>query len=288
MLLRGAPGSGKTMLARRLPGLLPPLEREEAILVTKIHGALAPLQTPIITERPFRAPHHTASAAGLLGGGSPPRPGEVSLAHGGVLFLDELPEFERRCLESLRQVLEERQIAVARARATCVFPADFQLVAAANPCPCGWRESDRRDCRCHDGDVTRYMARVSGPLLDRIDLHVGVRPVDWCDLDASGASAPTSAAVRERVAAARRRQRRRGVVSNARIPDGALDALVRATPEARQLLGRAVDRLGLSARAARRILRVARSVADLAGEVDTGPRAMGEALGYRTNDPALS
>jgi magnesium chelatase family protein len=275
------------MLARRLPGLLPPLGREEAILVTKIHGAVTPLQTPIITERPLRAPHHTASAAGLLGGGSPPRPGEVSLAHGGVLFLDELPEFDRRCLESLRQVLEERRVVVARARATCVFPADFQLVAAANPCPCGWRESGRRDCRCHDGDVARYMGRVSGPLLDRIDLHVGVRPLAWCELDAPGPNGPTSAAVRERVMAARRLQRRRGFVSNARIPDGALDELVRATPEARHLLGCAMDRFGLSARAARRILRVARTVADLAGDAEAGPSAMGEALGYRTDAPAL-
>jgi magnesium chelatase family protein len=288
VLLRGAPGSGKTMLARRLPGLLPPLEREEAILVAKIHGAVAPLQMPIITERPLRAPHHTASAAGLLGGGSPPRPGEVSLAHGGVLFLDELPEFDRRCLESLRQVLEERQVVVARARATCVFPADFQLVTAANPCPCGWRHSDRRDCRCHDGDVARYMARVSGPLLDRIDLHVDVRPVRWCELDAADPNGPTSASVRQRVAAARSRQQRRGVVSNARIPDGALDALVRTTPEARRLLGRAVEGLGLSARAARRILRVARTIADLAGEAETTPHAMGEALGYRTDTPGPS
>ncbi|HEY5658974.1 MAG TPA: YifB family Mg chelatase-like AAA ATPase, partial [Myxococcota bacterium] len=215
LLLRGAPGSGKTLLARRLPHLLPPLEREEAIVVTKIHGAVSPLRRPIVTERPLRAPHHTASAAGLLGGGSPPRPGEVSLAHGGVLFLDELPEFDRRCLESLRQVLEERRVVVARARATCVFPADFQLVAAANPCPCGWRESGRRDCRCHDGDVARYMARVSGPLLDRIDMHVRVRPVRWCELDAADRCGPTSATVRERVAAARRVQTRRGVACNA-------------------------------------------------------------------------
>jgi magnesium chelatase family protein len=212
----------------------------------------------------------------------------VSLAHGGVLFLDELPEFDRRCLESLRQVLEERRVVVARARATCVFPADFQLVAAANPCPCGWRESGRRDCRCHDGDVARYMARVSGPLLDRIDLHVGVRPMAWCELDAAGPNGPTSASVRERVAVARELQRRRGFVSNARIPDGVLDELVRATPEARRLLGCAMDRFGLSARAARRILRVARTVADLAGDAEAGPHAMGEALGYRTDAPALS
>jgi magnesium chelatase family protein len=282
LLLRGAPGAGKTMLARRLADLLPQLEREEALVVTKIHGALAPLETPIITERPFRAPHHTASAAGLLGGGSPPRPGEVSLAHGGVLFLDELPEFDRRCLESLRQVLEEGRVVVARASATCVFPADFQLIAAANPCPCGWRESGRRDCRCDDGAVARYLARVSGPLLDRIDLHVAVRPVAWRALDGAAAPGATSAAARERVAAARRRAQRRGLASNARIPDGALDDQVDATPDARRLLGRAVDRFGLSARCARRVLRVARTVADLAGEARTGPRAVGEALSYRT------
>jgi len=282
LLLRGAPGAGKTMLARRLADLLPPLEREEALVVTKIHGALAPLETPIITERPFRAPHHTASAAGLLGGGSPPRPGEVSMAHGGVLFLDELPEFDRRCLESLRQVLEEGRVVVARASATCVFPAAFQLAAAANPCPCGWRESGRRDCRCDDGAVARYLARVSGPLLDRIDLHVAVRPVEWRALDAGTAPGTTSAEARARVVAARRCAQRRGLASNARIPDGTLDDQVAATPEARRLLGRAVDRFGLSARGARRVLRVARTIADLAGEARTGPRAVGEALSYRT------
>jgi magnesium chelatase family protein len=282
LLLRGAPGAGKTMLARRLADLLPPLEREEALVVTKIHGALAPLETPIITERPFRAPHHTASPAGLLGGGSPPRPGEVSLAHGGVLFLDELPEFDRRCLESLRQVLEEGRVVVARASATCVFPAAFQLAAAANPCPCGWRESGRRDCRCDDGAVARDLARVSGPLLDRIDLHVAVRPVEWRALDAGATPGTTSAEARARVVAARRLARRRGLPSNARIPDGSLDDQVAATPEARRLLGRAVDRFALSARGARRVLRVARTIADLAGEARTGPRAVGEALSYRT------
>lgn len=282
LLLRGAPGAGKTMLARRLAGLLPPLTREEAIAVTRIHGAAAPLETPIVNERPFRAPHHTASAAGLLGGGSPPRPGEVSLAHGGVLFLDELPEFDRRCLESLRQVIEERRVVVARAHATCVFPADFQLVAAANPCPCGWRESGRRDCRCDDGAVARYLARVSGPLLDRIDLHVTLQPVEWRALAAPDPRSPDSSSVRERVLAARRLQDRRGVAPNARIPDGALDDLVCATGEARQLLGRAVDRFALSARAARRVLRVARSIADLAGDTRVGPHAVAEGLGYRS------
>lgn len=279
MLLRGAPGSGKTLLARRLPGLLPPLDRDGALEVTKIHGAAGLLPAAALAQRPFRAPHHTASAAGLLGGGNPPRPGEVSLAHRGVLFLDELPEFERRALESLRQVLETRQVVVARAGATCVFPADFQLVAAANPCPCGWLGSHWRDCRCDEGRVARYLARISGPVLDRIDLHVNVQPVRWREL-AAGAAAGESAAVRERVAAARRLQARRGA-DNARLPDAALDAAVAATPDALALLGRAVDALRLSARAARRVLRVARSAADLAGDARTGPEAVAEALGFR-------
>jgi magnesium chelatase family protein len=183
LLLRGAPGTGKTMLARRLSGFLPPLTFDEALEVTRVHGAAGLLDTPVLASRPFRAPHHSASPAGLLGGGNPPRPGEVSLAHHGVLFLDELPEFDRRCLESLRQVLEERRVVIARAGHRCNFPADFQLVAAANPCPCGWRGSTRRDCRCDDGAVSRYASRISGPLLDRIDLHVDVEEVDWSDLD---------------------------------------------------------------------------------------------------------
>ena len=280
LLLRGAPGAGKTMLARRLPGFLPPMRFDEALEVTKIHGVVGAQSEPLRTERPFRAPHHTASPAGLLGGGSPPRPGEISLAHGGVLFLDELPEFDRRCLEALRQVLEERRIAIARARSSCVFPADFQLVAAANPCPCGWRHSGQRDCRCDDGSVARYTARISGPLLDRIDLHVTLQPVPWRTLSRSGASGQTSAALRAQVVEARRRQRRRSGCANARLPDGRLEASVQATPEAMQLLGRAVDGFGLSARGARRVLRVARTVADLGGEAVTGPDAMAEALSF--------
>ena len=285
-LLRGAPGSGKTMLARRVPGFLPALDFGEALEVTRIHGAAGRIggDGPLAVERPFRAPHHTASTAGLLGGGSPPSPGEVSLAHRGVLFLDELPEFNRRTLEALRQVIEERRIVVARARASCTFPAHFQLIAAANPCPCGWRGSGRRDCRCDDGAVARYASRISGPLFERFDLHVAVSPVAWRDLD-SPRSGPTSAAVRERVIEARRVQARRaaraGWRCNAEIPDAEIDALVAATPEARRLLGRAVERLGLSARAARRVLKVARTVADLRGESRTGPEALAEALGYR-------
>jgi magnesium chelatase family protein len=293
LLLRGPPGAGKTLLARRLPGLLPPLGFEEALEATRVHGAAGRLvgPPPVLTERPFRAPHHTASPAGLMGGGNPPRPGEVSLAHRGVLFLDELPEFGRRSLESLRQVLEERRVVVARAGVSVVFPAHFQLVAAANPCPCGWRFSGARDCRCNPGAVARYTNRLSGPLLDRIDLHVPVQPVAWKDLEgaAQGVSSPEASA---RVIAARRRQERRlaglgaagAPATNGEIPDPALEALVRATPDARQLLGRAVDRLHLSARAARKVLRVARTVADLAGEPEVGPRDVAEALGYRAEE----
>jgi magnesium chelatase family protein len=282
-LLVGAPGAGKTMLARRLPGFLPPLTRDEAIEVARIHGSVAPLDAPLASQRPFRAPHHTASAAGLIGGGRPPQPGEVSLAHRGVLFLDELPEFERRALESLRQVLEDHRVLLVRAGRHVTFPADFQLVAAANPCPCGWLGSGRRDCRCDDGQVARYRSRISGPLLDRIDLHLQVRPVAWADLESDPAPGAASAAMRARVARARERQAQRGAIANARLPDASLDVQVDATAEARALLGRAVDGFGLSARAARRVLRVARTIADLAGDARTGAPAVAEALGFRTD-----
>lgn len=292
LLLVGPPGAGKTMLARRLPALLPPLSFDEALDVTRIHGAAwrtnhAGDAGGLISTRPFRAPHHSASPAGILGGGNPPHPGEVSLAHGGVLFLDELPEFERRVLESLRQVLEDHCVVVARARHTAVFPARFQLIAAANPCPCGFRLSTEHDCRCDEAAVARYAARLSGPLLDRIDLHVRLPAVRWRELDAAP-SGPGSAPLRRLAEAARRKQAARlgarGLQCNADLPDSDLDALVDATPDARALLGRAVDALGLSARAARRVLRVARSIADLVEESRVDPTAMAEALALHGAD----
>jgi magnesium chelatase family protein len=286
LLLRGAPGSGKTMLAARLQGLLPALGAEEALEVTRIHGVAGSLRGAIATARPFRAPHHTASPAGLLGGGNPPRPGEISLAHRGVLFLDELPEFERRALESLRQVLEERRVVLARAGHSCVFPAEFQLVAAMNPCPCGWRGVPLRDCRCDDRAVARYAQRISGPLLDRIDLHVPVLPVPWHALDACPDARNSTAATRARVAAARARQEQRHGAVNARLRDDQLDAAAQPSAEARALLGRAVERLGLSARAARRALRLARTIADLADEARVEAPGMAEALSFRA-DAAL-
>ena len=290
LLLCGPPGAGKTMLARRLPGLLPPLDFDEALEVTRIHGAAGrlPAGAAIARARPFRAPHHAASRAGILGGGSPARPGEVSLAHRGVLFLDELPEFDRTTLESLRQVLEERHVVVARAAGTCTFPADFQLVAAENPCPCGFRLSRVRDCTCSDAAIARYRARVSGPLLDRIDLHLSVPAVPWRELVDLRPPGESSATVRARVVAARETGRKqldaRHLRTNAEIPDAALDDLVDATAESRALLGRAVEKLGLSARGARRLLRVARTIADLEGERRVEVPAMAEALSYRRDE----
>jgi magnesium chelatase family protein len=294
LLLRGAPGSGKTLLARTLPGILPPLDFDEALEVTRIRSAagLVDPAAPLVCERPFRAPHHSASRAGLLGGGNPPGPGEVSLAHRGALFLDELPEFDRPSLEALRQVLEDGGVALARAGRRLALPARFQLVAAANPCPCGWYRSGARDCRCDEGAIARYAARLSGPLLDRIDLHVAVSPVPWRELDASGGERESSAVVQARVVAARARQLERlaplGRRTNAEIPLGALESMVAATPEARALLARAVDRLALSARAAHRALRVARSVADLAGERCVGRLAMAEAVALRAAEPGAA
>jgi len=282
LLMFGPPGTGKTLLARRLPGLLPPLcenERLEAFRVLDAAGAVAPDQ-PISSAPPFRAPHHSASAAGLLGGGHPVRPGEVSLAHHGVLFLDELPEFDRRCLESLREVMEQGSVRIARASYSCDLPARFQLIAAANPCPCGYYGAPDRDCRCDDATLARYRRKLSGPLLDRIDMGVVVGEVPWKVLR-SPSGGTTSEEARKRVAMARERQRARGVSCSAGIPDSRLDELVCADEKGLALLGRAVDGFHLSARAARRILRVARTIADLAGHEETTSEAIAEAIQLR-------
>ena len=288
-LLIGPPGSGKTMLARRLPSILPGLTLDEAIEVTAIHSVAGLLDgRPLVSARPVRAPHCTISDAALLGGGAPIRPGEVTLAHRGVLFMDELPEFRRNALEPLRQPLEERRITVARGAGSVLFPAAFQLVAAMNPCPCGYLGDDARSCRCTPPLVDRYRARVSGPLLDRIDLHVEVPRVPVAALADDAPPGEPSAAVSARVEAARARQRRRlaprAIPLNAHIPGRDVRRLCRIGPAGRHLLEAASERLGLSARAYTRILRVARTIADLAGQDEITTSHLAEAIQYRSLD----
>lgn len=288
LLLVGPPGAGKTMLAVRMPGLLPPLTWEEALECTRVHSVAGLLEAdePLVRAPPFRAPHHSVSDAGLGGGGTPLRPGEISLAHHGVLFLDELPEFRRSALEMLRQPLEEGRVRISRAHGAASFPARFMLVAAMNPCPCGHLGDGTDRCLCDPMAVSRYQARVSGPLLDRIDLHVYVPPVGSRALGAEEGG-EGSAAVRDRVRAARAAQRARsggnpgtgGV--NALMGPAALSRWGRPTPRGRALLERAVDRMGLSARGFHRVQRVARTLADLDGSEAVDARHVAEALHFR-------
>jgi len=289
VLLIGPPGSGKTMLARRLPSILPPLGLDEAIEVTMIHSVAGLLDgRPLVAARPVRAPHCSISDAALLGGGNPIRPGEVTLAHRGVLFMDELPEFRRNALEPLRQPLEERRITVARGTGAVAFPAAFQLVAAMNPCVCGWLGDASDQCRCTPPLIDRYRARVSGPLLDRIDLHVEVPRVAVASLAEDSPGGEPSATIRARVVAARARQQTRlarlGAAVNAHVPGREVRRLCRIDARGRRLLEAASDRLGLSARAYTRILRVARTIADLAGEDEITISHLAEAIQYRSLD----
>jgi magnesium chelatase family protein len=289
-LLVGPPGAGKTMLARRIPGLLPAPTFEEAVETTSIWSVAARLRPGqgLLAERPFRAPHHTISVAGLVGGGSPPRPGEVSLAHNGVLFLDELPEFGRAALEALRQPLEDGEVAVVRARGAALLPARFMLVAAMNPCPCGHEGDPRGRCKCTLLQKEGYRRRVSGPILDRFDLHVEACALAPSDL-AGPPAGESSETVRSRVEVARARQRERfrgarGVHANAQLRGRMLRELCEASGEAAALRARAMEKLGLSARAHDRILKLARTIADLDGARGVGAPHVAEAVQLRCLD----
>ncbi len=290
VILIGPPGSGKTMLSKRIPSILPPFTLRESLETTKIHSVAGtlPAGSALMTRRPFRSPHHTISDVALVGGGTYPQPGEISLAHNGVLFLDELPEFKRQVLEVLRQPLEEREITISRARSTVNYPAGFMLVASMNPCPCGYYNHPEKECTCAPGAVKKYLSRISGPLLDRIDLHVEVTPVPFKDLSLQ-ASGETSAQIRERVVKAREIQQKRfeqspSIHCNAQMTSSKIRTYCVLDEASMTLLKKAMEKLGLSARAYDRILKVSRTIADLAGEEDIKAAHVAEAITYRSLD----
>ncbi len=289
ILMVGPPGAGKTMLAKRLSGILPPMTLREALETTKIHSVAGKTRNAgLITTRPFRAPHHTISDVALVGGGSHPQPGEISLAHNGVLFLDELPEYKRSVLEVMRQPLEDRIVTISRAKFTVAYPAGFMLVTSMNPCPCGYYNHPEKECVCPPGGVQKYLNRLSGPLLDRIDIHIEVTPVGFSELT-DRRPAESSASVRDRVVKARLIQLKRfegmdGIYSNAQMNASLLRDVCRINEACQQLLKTAMERLGLSARAYDRILKVSRTIADLENAKDIETQHLAEAIQYRSLD----